>query len=367
MATVLSLRRLGDFSILLTDAGASIRERAGESAPRDLVAPLRWLQLEEPFFSAGHGTSPGSAVIWGREQVGYNDSLLNPMGPAWRLNRAHFDHMLAAAAVDRGIDVQWNTRYVGAKSSDGLFLSFSRELGQNPMVVHAEWVVDATGPRARFARDLGVKSHIDDHVFGLAAYSRIQSGQITKQVLIEAGADGWWYAACLPDDRMVCMFVTDAAHLRRIKADGAKGWGMMWNGTKLVGPALSGLGLGEPEFQTFPVFSSLLEQTAGNHWLAVGDAASCYDPVVSQGLFKALSDGVVAGRALAKALSGNTHRVEEAYASSVTERYKRYFDQRCMFYEQEQRWPESAFWVGRRKAGQECADHCGRTFPMGCG
>jgi len=66
-------------------------------------------------------------------------------------------------------------------------------------------------------------------------------------------------------------------------------------------------------------------------------------------------------------LSGNTHRVEEAYASSVTERYKRYFDQRCMFYEQEQRWPESAFWVGRRKAGQECADHCGRTFPMGCG
>ena len=96
LATAISLRRQGDFSVLVADAGPPVRERAGESVPPDILTPLRRMGLADWFSAGGHTHCPGSVVVWGREQVGYNDHLLNPMGPAWRLNRNNFDKMLVS-------------------------------------------------------------------------------------------------------------------------------------------------------------------------------------------------------------------------------------------------------------------------------
>lgn len=346
LATALSLRNLSDCSILIADAGEQKRERAGESAPPDLLAPLRRLQLEANFLAAGHMHSPGSAVRWGREQVGYNDHLLNPMGPSWRLNRPVFDAMLVEAALERGISVQWNTRYLRAKANESGFLLTLAERAGLEQEIQARWVVDATGPLARFANDLGVKKRTDDQLFGLAGFSTVQSGQMQKQVLVESTPEGWWYAAYLPDHRIIHMFVTDAPQLRQLKSAGMAGWAALLSRTQLLGPALANVQLASPEFHTFPIYSSLLEQTYGEHWLAVGDAAATYDPIASQGLYKALSDGVTAGRVLAAVLQGQRQELEQ-YDRGVKERYARYFDQRCGLYEQERRWAGAEFWRNR--------------------
>ena len=346
LATALSLRTMSDCSILVADAGEQTRERAGESAPPDLLAPLRRLQLEANFLAAGHLHSPGSAVLWGREQVGYNDHLLNPMGPSWRLNRPVFDAMLVEAALERDICVQWNTRYVRAKASEDGFLLTLGERSGPEREAQARWVVDATGPLARFASDLGVKKRTDDQLFGLAGFSTIQAGQMKKQVLVESTPEGWWYAAYLPDHRLVHMFVTDAPQLRQLKSAGREGWAALLSRTQLLGPALVSVQLSPPEFHTFPIYSSLLEQTYGEHWLAVGDAAATYDPIASQGLYKALSDGVTAGRVIAAALQGQWQELEQ-YQTGIKERYARYFDQRCSLYGQERRWAGAEFWRNR--------------------
>lgn len=349
LATALSLRNLSDCSILIADAGEQKRERAGESAPPDLLAPLRRLQLETNFLAAGHMYSPGSAVRWGREQVGYNDYLLNPMGPSWRLNRPVFDAMLVEAALERGISVQWNTRYLRAKANEEGFLLTLAERNVSEIEVQARWVVDATGPLARFANDLGVKKRTDDQLFGLAGFSTVQSGQMKKQVLVESTPEGWWYAAYLPDHRLIHMFVTDAPHLRQLKAAGAAGWAALLSRTQLLSPALADVQLAQPEFHTFPIYSSLLEQAYGERWLAVGDAAATYDPIASQGLYKALSDGVTAGRVLAAVLQGQRKELEQ-YQFGIKERYKRYFDQRCGLYGQERRWAGAEFWRNRNSS-----------------
>jgi flavin-dependent dehydrogenase len=104
--------------------------------------------------------------------------------------------------------------------------------------------------------------------------------------------------------------------------------------------------LASPEFHTFPIYSSLLEQTHGEHWLAVGDAAATYDPIASQGLYKALSDGVSAGRVLAAVLQGQKQELEQ-YDAGIKERYARYFEQRCSWYGQERRWTGADFWRNR--------------------
>lgn len=348
LATALALRKHGDFHILVADAGQQIRERAGESAPPDLLFPLRRLQLEEAFLAAGHARSPGSAVLWGRDVVGYNDHLLNPMGPSWRLHRQAFDDMLLEAALERKIQVCWNTRFSQAKKENEGFILHLAETKQQQVEIKARWVVDATGPLARFAQSLGIKKRVDDQLFGLAAFSRIQSGQMSKQVLVESRPNGWWYAARLPDERLLQMFVTDAAQVRLLQAEGEVAWQALLQESKLIGPAVAGLKTTKPEFHTFPIYSSLLEQVYGQNWLAVGDAAASYDPIASQGLYKALSDGLLAGQAVAAALQGDFNKLE-IYAVGVKERYTRYFTQRCTLYAQEQRWMNTSFWQNRHQ------------------
>lgn len=349
LATALALSNYGNYRILIADAGQQIRERAGESAPPDLLFPLRRLRLEEAFLAAGHTHSAGSAVLWGRNLVGYNDHLFNPLGPSWRLHRQAFDAMLLDAALERNLQVAWNTRFIRAEAESKGFTLHLAPSKQEKLVIQAASVIDATGPLARFAQDLGVKKRVDDQLFGLAAYRKIQSGQMSKQVFLEARPNGWWYAAQLPDERLLQLFVTDAPQVRELKMGGGAAWKTLTEESKLIASAISGLSVGKPAFHTFPIYSSLLEQVYGPNWLAVGDAAATYDPIASQGLYKALSDGVTAGRALAAALQGQGQELAQ-YDLGVKERYAHYFAQRCTLYGQERRWTGAEFWQNRHGA-----------------
>ena len=86
---------------------------------------------------------------------------------------------------------------------------------------------------------------------------------------------------------------------------------------------------------------------AGEKWIAVGDAASAFDPIASQGIYKALSDGLEAARAIAAYLRGSRDALD-AYRAMVTERFEAYLENRNYFYRLENRWPASAFWSRRR-------------------
>ena len=72
-----------------------------------------------------------------------------------------------------------------------------------------------------------------------------------------------------------------------------------------------------------PAPSFLLDKPAGKGWLAVGDAASAYDPISSQGIHKALSDGLEAANAIAPWLDGGADKLAE-YGSSVANRFDVY-------------------------------------------
>jgi hypothetical protein len=62
--------------------------------------------------------------------------------------------------------------------------------------------------------------------------------------------------------------------------------------------------------------ASILTATAGEGWMAVGDAASAFDPIASQGLFNALSSALVAAGAL-QSSDGLTAGTARAYADAV--------------------------------------------------
>jgi hypothetical protein len=90
--------------------------------------------------------------------------------------------------------------------------------------------------------------------------------------------------------------------------------------------------------QSFPAPSYCLDHLHGDAWLAIGDAASAFDPVTSQGIVKALANGLAAAGAIAG------HATLGAVAHTVALRHAQYLAQRQQYYGWEQRWPAAPFW-----------------------
>jgi len=341
LATAITIRRETRASVLVADAGPVARERFGESVAPDLLVPLKQLGLLDEFRAGGHAPCPGSASVWGGDRVGYNDYILNPTGPAWRLRRRDFDDMLTRAARESGAELCWGTRYLQSQPDEmGHRLLLSNPEGKRE--VRGRWIVDATGPAARFALHAGARRIVDDRMYGLARYATICARSMTMQILLEANEEGWWYAARLPDDRVVVLFASETETARRLKARGHEGFERLLGATKLIGPILARLELKGKQYFATAVYSSRLDQPEGAGWLAVGDAAASYDPIVSRGITKALEDGVAAGRRIAERSDGTG-----AYSERIAARFRVYAETRAHLYEIERR--DGPFWQKRRE------------------
>ncbi len=94
--------------------------------------------------------------------------------------------------------------------------------------------------------------------------------------------------------------------------------------------------------------SRRLDPAAGDGWLAVGDAASAFDPLSSSGITKALRSGIFASYAIGDLLERGDGSGLERYRRYVQDEFEGYTRVRARYYAEERRWPESDFW--RRRA-----------------
>lgn len=120
-----------------------------------------------------------------------------------------------------------------------------------------------------------------------------------------------------------------------------------------IGPTISKVQLSKHQMHSLPVYSSMLERVQGDDgWLAVGDAASSYDLIAAQGLYKTLINGVAAGRVIAKRLGDEpqaSSKIADNYQRSISVAYQNYAQNREYLYRLEQRWEGSLFWQNRWK------------------
>ena len=350
LAIAIRIRQKSQASVLVVEAGDGCRERVGETVPPDILAQLNQLGLVESFLSSGHLPCPGSISLWGQAKPGFNDFILNPLGPAWHLNRQRFDQMLADQAISAGAELARQTRFVTADcNGDGYQALLRTRNGEYR--AQARWIVDATGPHARFARQQGATQRVHDRLVAMACFSNLRAGSFSSQTILEATRRGWWYGARLPEDRILTMLVTEPEDVRRLAACGYSLWREELRSSSLLGPRVAACNLDEDKLLCLPVLSSILDPLEGERWLAIGDAASCYDPISSQGIYKALVDAGDAASHVVAAL----HFAEAApwsYSNRVQDRFRDYLANRGYLYQLEQRWPGSTFWSRRAGAAK---------------
>jgi flavin-dependent dehydrogenase len=344
-ATALALVRRGITNVTVVDDLSNRQTRVGESIPPDTRVLLQRLGIWSDFVMQKHASCLGSCASWGAEELGYNDFFVNPHGMGWHLDRKQFDQRLSQLTRDAGVHWRYG-RCEGVEADpDG-----AHRLRIDGQPWTSGLVVDATGSRAAVARALGASRQVLDRlVFVYGFFDLSEAPAPLNFTLLEAVRDGWWYAAKLPGNRLAVAFGSDPAIIHDANLRERDPWFARLLATRHLAPQLDGARLLDEPLVVRPVITAALDRAGGPGWFAVGDAASVYDPLLAQGIYKALDTGERAGEALA-ALVGGDPTAPGRYSQSVADDYDAYLTHRAYFYGLEQRWAEDSFWIRRRAA-----------------
>lgn len=342
----LALSRLGVKDILLVESCNYNKFRIGETIPPETKTILMQLGIYKSFLSEQHEPCYGSCSYWGNDHRGYNDSILSPYGHGWHLDRRKFNLFLSKQAQTSGVKFLANSQLISSEQSENnnFELTFN-DKNNSSFNVTADFVVDATGSRSVFAIQQGSKKINTDPLICLGVRFKISncSRSISKQTHLEAVEYGWWYVARLPGDILLVTLYTDGEIIKKNKLQKIDIWLKLLKETKHTSIFISNMEIIDIKPKAFRAPSFRLDKITGKNWTAIGDAASAFDPVTSQGIIKSMSDAITVANIIEKYLNGNENKLKE-FEQMVIARYEQYLSIRKYFYQLEKRWPNSPFW-----------------------
>lgn len=350
-AMAIALRQANsDLTIAVLEASDYSGFRVGETVPPTFRQPLQQLGLWEVFAADGHQPSLGTSGVWGGPEVVYQDFLFHPMGHGWCLDRNRFEQTLAREAQARGATVTTGVRVVGHEQlADGSWQLTFRDRARQTDSLRASFVVDASGHRAVFASKQGSPRLWFDHLVGVSAHFTLPDTTPSEgqHVRIEASEEGWWYAAKLPNKQAIVTWMSDREIVRQQEHHRPEQWTALLNQTHHIRELVADV----PTPDTLQVYSAAsyrLRHVVGANWVAIGDAASTFDPLSSAGITKAIGSAISAASAVIQSLAGDSAALAH-YEQRFNHQYDEYLETRKAHYVQEQRWPDSAFWQRRQE------------------
>jgi flavin-dependent dehydrogenase len=343
-AAAISLAQFApDLRVGLVDGGSADAARIGETVPPPIKPMLEHLGLWDRFDADRHCASYATLSAWGGADLAGNEFIFHPRQVGWRLDRARFDAMMLAAARMR---VAAHVRgSVAGLAFTGRGWRASLRDGSS---VAARFALDATGRNAVLARALGLRPARLDRLIGCSV-EFADAADDGEGLMIEAVADGWWYTAAIPGGRRVVVHMSDSDLARARGTRRIDRWMAALEETRHVRSTVAtARPLGPP--RVHPAGSARVDLDATSlPLLAVGDAASCFDPVSGQGIVKALRSGVFASYAVADFLRRGDETGLARYRALTAAEFAAYRQTLGDFYALERRWAERPFWKRRQQ------------------
>jgi len=340
----IALANKGVKDILIIEAGEYNKFVIGESIPPNTKKVFNSLGVFNAFRKENHLPCYGVCSYWGDNKRGYNDTVLSPFGHGWHLDRRKFNLFLSKQAQNKGIVLKTNATFKqGIKLDNGNY-TISYTNNEEEITVSSKFVVDASGSRSVFAKQQGSKSISGEPLICLGRRFKINdTTKISSLTRIEAVENGWWYGAKLPNNEVLIAFYTDQETIKKTKIQQVDVWMEALSKTVSIKNGLHESMPIDEKIKGFPVHSFCLDTMAGENWLAIGDAASAYDPITSRGIYKSLTDACYAAECIAIMMNDPSYSLT-SFKDYITVNYCNYLIERTHYYSSEQRWKESSFW-----------------------
>jgi len=350
-ATALSLRsHAPGLSVALIEQTNYHAMRIGETLPPAVRPLLERIEVWQAFLAEDHLPAYGTSAAWGSDTLHENEFFFQPAQRGWHLDRRRFDAMLAREAANRGVALYRDSKFLDSQldGSKTFRLAINYKGGEKKPI-DAAFVIDATGRQAVFSSQQGVQKNFADRLLAVFVFFQFDPANPFTETytLVEACEDGWWYSALLPDGMLAVAFMSDSDIIKSRHLIAFKAWLNLLGTTKHTKErARNAQPIGAPV--TYPASSHRLAQFAGNGWLAVGDAATTFDPLSSVGIMKGLRSGVLASYAIGDFFKGNKSGLEK-YEVLLKREFESYLATRAEYYRREKRWANSVFWQRRHE------------------
>jgi flavin-dependent dehydrogenase len=344
----------GGCSVLLVDADKGSSNAIGETFPVAGLRILRTLGIKAPSEEGTHQIVGGTLSCWGSDSLTPRDFFRDPEGPPWRVDRRLFDSSLRDSVQEAGaVVIRSKAKQVERAGSQwNLRLSNGTE-------VSSHWLIDAGGRKSGLSRQLGVNRNKDVSLIALYRLSNPLPSPDSNRAVIEAVADGWWYAAPLPNGRIVAGFHTSPATARHLFSR-PEAWQALWRQSNHVALFHGSLTF-EERLAPLDASGALSDKCYGTGWISCGDAALSFDPLSSQGLLTALYTGMTAGKCTLEALDGNLITCDR-YAEQLLAIRQSYRANLLRTYRDELRWRKRHFW---RVHQETCSEKDILRSPLG--
>ncbi len=342
----IALSRLGLKDILIIESGDYSIFRIGESIPPDSNRIFKQLGIYEAFTAEGHEPCYGNCSYWGDSRRGYNDTILSPYGHGWHLDRNRFNFFLSKQAQKKGVKVLRNYSFQYSETLDnGGFKLMCTNENQTAVSLNSDFVVDATGSRSLFALQQGSFKLETESIICLALRfsTADKRAHISKLTHIETAEYGWWYAARISDDTLLVGLYTDKHTLKQKEIQKIDIWLNLLKETPNTSKLIAHTKIIDDKLKGFLAPSFCLDKISGDNWLAIGDAASAYDPITSRGIVKSMTNALYSAEAINNHFNGVEGAITE-FEEDVKTDYNYYLEIRHHYYSQEMRWPNSSFW-----------------------
>src|SRR6185437_8208269 len=166
-----------------------------------------------------------------------------------------------------------------------------------------------------------------------------------RATLVEACETGWWYSTVIPGGRLVLAWMSDSDIVHRTSSSRLGPWLAQLRAAPLTAARAF---KAETAARTvaWPARSHCLDAASGPRWVAVGDAASSWDPLSSVGIMKALRSGKLGAFTLLDAIRG-IDGGSTKYRNIIAAEHHHYQLDRRTVYRMERRWSRSPFWRRR--------------------
>ena len=286
------------------------------------------------------------SAAWGSDQL-TEWPLIFAMGqPALHVDRQGLETALRERASACGATLQLHAVRSTRKHDDGWALTFDSD--EQP-AQSARFLIDASGPGARFARAAGARVHTTHRSVAIWSTARAALGEDIADaggVLVETAPEGWWYSAAVPGNGLVAALFTDAAILTGGALNSPDRWHEALARTRHTRQRLSNAG-GWTSPITRPAHVQHLAPAHGADWVACGDAAMTVDPLSAMGMSLGLTTGIHAGR-LAAAYCAGTDVTDCGYSDEIARQHDMHVAMLDRCFAQERHWPDAPFWAARQ-------------------
>ena len=348
-STALSLLNHSAHRVALVEHSDFNTLRVGEHVSSSIFGLIHYLGIEESEFDQGSFIPVyANTSYWGSGHANTTNAIFTTENSTFQLDRDKLDYKLIEVAAERGAIVFPRTKCIQFEQlEDKSWEVLVKHPAKGKFIIKAKYLVDATGRKGSISRQIGLTSKKYDSLMGVGAFLGHHRKTAHFEHFLETSELGWWYAAFIPNNRVVLTFFTDADIVSQQKLHQAERWNDLIQQTNHIKQLVKGTKplLEKPWIRD--AHSQLTDPSSIERFIAVGDAAVSFDPISSMGIGFSISSACHAARHIRQELFQEDSRTSTTFQRDIEKNYANYLQLRQRVYSQERRWLLSPFWQRR--------------------